>query len=145
MTARTADLEYHEFVCPRCRSLAVTVPIPPQRTSDEFCPDEDCEFPMFWAPEVLAAEQAWERDRAAGASERAVAEPKPAPPSAGGVACPACGAPNGADAQFCSACGTSLTVAEPEPAESSSWPAWAALAFLVLLVAVVLAVVYWPF
>lgn len=129
------------FDCPTCKE-PFSMAIPPRYHADEFCPD--CDFPMFWAPDV----------------EKAILEPesttktgeigsRPSTTDAPTEPCPVCEHGNAAEAVYCNACGTALAAVTDagtgdEFASEVSWwdGTWGRLTTVALIIALVAAIAW---
>lgn len=126
MTTVHDDWAIKTINCPGCL-LRKPVKVPPQRTADQFC--DNCDFPLFWAPEI---------ERLTKADVEPAAVVAEAGPEVGAVevveapemeACAACGADNIVGVRYCANCSAEL---HPHREPMSAWLI-AALVFWVLV------------
>ena len=81
------------------------------RRAEEFCPDPECDYPLFWAPNSVIAQ-------APESSEVDAMRRQPGTTGLGTQAshkCPDCSELNDAHAVSCWRCGADLRIAPPPP------------------------------
>lgn len=96
------------ITCPQCGRVRDLPEI--NRTADEFCQDEKCDFPLFWASAATATDAEFDDSDASMRRLPGTGGKR----TVGAKACPHCGEHNPLTGTHCTRCGEALVVAAAE-------------------------------
>jgi DNA-directed RNA polymerase subunit RPC12/RpoP len=110
--------------CAKCKN-PLRVPelpakTPQQPTTAETSGGDQMFSDVMWGDDALAAAATAEAGAPPAEEALRLKPPTPLPQTVAQTTCPACGAPNRADTQFCITCGETIVVSQPEAAPGIS-------------------------